>query len=113
MKRGRGRPRKFTGVKDRKDFPAQLREMLPPVVEFVEQYAVQARYQAALEFAAGKHGISTRRLERLCADPLLRSLATEIVTAQFNGQRAVPLTIEYLPLPLVPAKRKRGRPRKK
>lgn len=119
MKRKRGRPKKFRGEKDRKNFAEQMLQVLPPLVEFIERWKLSVshsgpRYQRkpTLEYVAKKHGLSQRSLERLYTDPFLRSLAEQIARSHIDGQHRVPLEIEYLPLPPASVKRKRGRPRK-
>ena len=104
MKRKRGRPRKFTGDKDRATFPQSLEATLPAVVDFIllAQYSERKargthgddRYQWALGVVSKKYGMSPRTLERL--HQKLKRIATEIAHAVAR-EGAVPLTVEYLP----------------
>lgn len=106
MKRSRGRPHKFRGDKDRRvDFPAQLSEMVYPVIDFIVAWqdgkaaATKRRgadrRQEALEAIAKKYNISTRTLERRYADKRIRMLAEPIAQAALYGQTVV--QVEYIP----------------
>ena len=105
MKRKRGRPRKFQGVKDRKTFPGQLSAEMPPVIEFLVEWkkaqllpkrrGVDRRDQA-LQAVAMKHGLSPRTFERRIA--ALRFLAEPLADIALQGsQESVPLVLEYFP----------------
>lgn len=102
-KRKRGRPKRFSGVKDRANFSQAVIKSLPAVVAFIEEWHFARdclprergvdRYKEALDTVAAKHGLSPRTLERRYKE--LRFLAEPIAELRLSSANPPEIVIRF------------------